>query len=78
MNNLKVVLSPQKLSTIFQVSKNLVKVVLKNENVGLLVPLKKANEHFTMNDMLPEADVRYVVLTLNYLIVSALMNLVSI
>lgn len=56
MDQLKVILSPQKLSTIFQVSKVLVKAVLTNKNVGLLAPMKRANEHFNVNDILPEAD----------------------
>jgi hypothetical protein len=56
MDRLRVMLSPQKLSTIFQVSKVLVKAVVTNKNVGLLTPLKRANEQFTVNDMLPEAQ----------------------
>ena len=56
MPRLKVALSPQKINTVFQVAKDLIKGMMNNENVGLLAPIKKANQQFRMEDLLPENE----------------------
>lgn len=53
MEQLKMVLSPQKLTTLFHISKSLTKALIDKEKLKLLTPLQKATEKMTVQDMLP-------------------------
>jgi hypothetical protein len=56
MEQLKIQLSPAKLSTLFLISKSVTKAVIDKDKLKLLTPLQKVSEKMAVQDILPNSE----------------------